>query len=171
DAYPDTVAYPPRTDWVVVELPKDPPAGPDPPGELEDAIRRANQHGGKVLDPKTVPDQLREDLDRFVRDTFGTPAQPKIAGDEEPTSLAADLGLTEERLAAGSRLFRDRCQECHGLPGDGRGPTAPWLTPHPRDYRAGQFKFTSTGKKPTRADLFHTLTNGLKPPRMPAFNL
>jgi mono/diheme cytochrome c family protein len=171
DAYPDTVAYSPRTDWVVVELPKDAPAGPDPAGELEEAIRRANQRGGKVLDPQTVPAQLREDLDRFVRGTFGTPAQPKIAGDEETNTLAAGLGLTEERLAAGSRLFRDRCQECHGLSGDGRGPTAPWLTPHPRDYRAGQFKFTSTGKKPTRADLFRTITNGLKPSGMPAFNL
>lgn len=171
DAYPAAVAYPPRTDWIVVELPKDLPTGPDPPGELEEAIRRANQHGGKVLDPVTVPANLREDLDRFIRDTFGTPAQPKIAGDEETSTLAAGLGLTEERLAAGSRLFRDRCQECHGLTGDGRGPTAPWLTPHPRDYRAGLFKFTSTGKKPTRADLFHTITTGLKPSGMPAFNL
>ena len=171
DAYPAAVAFPPRTDWVIVELPKDPPPGPDPAGELEEAIRRANQHGGKVLDPLSVPAPLREDLDQFVRDTFGTPAEPRVAGDEETGSLAVGLGLTPERLAAGSRLFRDRCQECHGLAGDGRGPTAPWLTPHPRDYRAGQFKFTSTGKKPTRADLFRTLTNGLKPSGMPAFNL
>jgi mono/diheme cytochrome c family protein len=155
----------------VVELPKDTPPGDDPPGELEEAIRRANKHGGKVLDPAGVPAPLREDLDRFVRDTFGTPARPLVTGDEETRSLAAGLGLTDERLAAGSRLYRDRCQECHGLHGDGRGPTAPWLTPHPRDYRAGLFKFTSTGKKPTRADLFHTLTNGLKPTAMPSFNM
>jgi mono/diheme cytochrome c family protein len=171
DAYPDTIAFASRTDWVVVELPKEAPPGDDPPGEIEEAIRRANQHGGKILDPATVPTQLREDLDKFIRDTFGTPGKPTVAGDEETKTLVAGLGLTDERLATGSRLYRERCQECHGLSGDGRGPTAPWLTPHPRDYRAGQFKFTSTGKKPTRADLFRTLTNGLKPTAMPSFGM
>ena len=130
DAYPDTVQFAPRTDWVVVELPKDVPPGDDPPGELEEAIRRANKQGGKVLDPAAVPAPLREDLDRFIRATFGTPGKPTVTGDEETTTLAAGLGLTEDRLAVGSRLYRDRCQECHGLHGDGRGPTAPWLTPH-----------------------------------------
>jgi mono/diheme cytochrome c family protein len=171
DAYPDTAAFTPRTDWIVVELPKEPPAGPDPEGEIEQAIRRINEHGGKVLDPATVPAKLRDELNQFLAASFGTPAKPTIAGDEDTRILAVGLGLTDDRLAAGSRLFRDRCQECHGLSGDGRGPTAPWLTPHPRDYRAGAFKFTSTGKKPTRADLFHTLTNGLKPTAMPSFGM
>lgn len=171
DAYPANVAFPPRTDWVVIDLPKDAPQGENPPGELEDAIRKANEHGGKVLDPLTVPASLREDLDRFIGASFGTPARPAIAGDEETTALAAGLGLTDENLAAGARLFRDRCQECHGLTGDGRGPAAPWLTPHPRDYRAAVFKFTSTLTRPTRHDLFRTLSNGLKPSGMPAFNL
>jgi mono/diheme cytochrome c family protein len=156
---------------VVVELPKEPPTEADPEGELEEAIRRANQHGGKVLDPITVPAGLRDELNRFLGDTFGTPGQPTITGDDETKALAAGLGLTGDRLTAGSRLFRARCQECHGLAGDGRGPTAPWLTPHPRDFRAGQFKFTSTGKKPSRADLFRTLTNGLKPTAMPPFGM
>jgi mono/diheme cytochrome c family protein len=49
--------------------------------------------------------------------------------------------------------------------------SAPWLTPHPRDFRQGAFKFTSTGKKPTRADLFRTLTFGLKPTAMPSFGM
>ena len=169
DAYPAGTAFAPRADWVVVELPREAPPGDDPPGELEQAIRQANQHGGKVLDPAAVPPGPRGELNHFLLATFGTPAKPTVAGDPETAGLAAALGLTDERLAAGSRLYRDRCQECHGLAGDGRGPTAPWLTPHPRDYRAGLFKFTSTGKKPTRADLFHTLTNGLKPTAMPSF--
>ena len=84
-------------------------------------------------------------------------------------SLAASLALTDDNLSAGSRLFRARCQECHGPNGDGRGPTAPWLTPHPRDYRQGGFKFTSTRRKPTRADLFRTLTYGLPTTSMPSF--
>jgi mono/diheme cytochrome c family protein len=171
EAYPVTITFSPRTDWVVVELPKDAPAGEDPPGELEEAVRRANQHGGKVLDPAAVPAAARDELNRFVAATFGTPAKPTVAGDEEVRELAAGLGLTDERLAAGSGHFRRHCQECHGVTGDGRGPSAPWMVPHPRDYRAGVFKFVSTGKKPTRADLFRTLTNGLKPSAMPQFGM
>ena len=171
DAYPETTSFSPRTDWVVVELPKEPPSGPDPNGELEVSIRRINQLGGKVLDPATVAPPFRDELNQFLSDTFGTPGKPTIAGDEETKSLAAGLGLIDERLTAGSRLFRDRCQECHGMAGDGRGATGLWLTPHPRDFRTGSFKFTSTGKKPTRADLFRTITNGLKPTAMPSFGM
>jgi mono/diheme cytochrome c family protein len=171
EGYSETVTFPARTDWVVVELPKQAPDGPDPQWEIEEAIRRINDHGGKVLDPATVPPALRDELNQFLRDTFGTPGKPTIGGDDETKSLAKGLGLTDERLAAGSKLFRDRCQECHGLAGDGRGPTGQWVTPHPRDFRAGGFKFTSTGKKPTRADLFRTITNGLKPTAMPSFGM
>src|SRR5258708_27924336 len=79
DAYPDSVAFTPRTDWVVVELPKEPPPGDDPPGELEDAIRRANEHGPNVLDPATLPARLPDVLNQFLHDFFCTPAQPPIA--------------------------------------------------------------------------------------------
>ena len=171
EAYPVAIHFAPRTDWVVVELPKEPPAGEAPPGELEEAIRRINEHGGKALDPATIPAAARDELNTFIAATFGTPAKPTIAGDEEVRELAAGLGLTDERLAAGSALFRRHCQECHGVNGDGRGPSAPWMVPHPRDYRAGVFKFVSTGGKPTRADLFRTLTNGLKPAAMPQFGM
>jgi mono/diheme cytochrome c family protein len=59
---------------------------------------------------------------------------------------------------------------CHGLSGDGNGPTAPFLFPRPRDYRLGKFKFTSAnGNKPTRADLKKTIENGLIHTSMPSF--
>src|SRR5439155_19759984 len=144
ESYPATFSYSPRSDWLVNELQKDVPAEGEPNGELEEAIRRINARGGKALDPATAPPQLRDELDAFVRDTFGSPATPTINGDGETKALAASLGLTDDRLAAGSKLFRSRCQECHGPNGDGRGPTAPWLTPHPRDFRQAAFKFTST---------------------------
>jgi mono/diheme cytochrome c family protein len=138
---------------------------------LDEGIRRINARGGKVFDPSSVPAPLRDELNAFLTRTFGTPADPAIVGDDEANTLAARLGLSPENLAAGSKLFRSRCQECHGAAGDGRGPTAPWLTPHPRDFRPGAFKFTSTGKKPTRTDLFRTLTNGLPGTPMPAWNM
>jgi mono/diheme cytochrome c family protein len=171
EAYPTAYTYPARQDGLVVRLPTTVPAEPEPPGELDQAVRRINDHGGEVLDPAAVPAPLRDELNTFLTQTFGPPAAPEIGGDDETRSLASGLGLTAERLAAGSKLFRSRCQECHGPTGDGRGPTAPWLTPHPRDFRQGAFKFTSTGHKPTRADLFRTVTNGLPGTPMPAWNM
>src|SRR5262249_20091674 len=70
-------------------------------------------------------------------------------------------------------LFRKHCQQCHGLPGDGRGPTGLWINPFPRDFRRGVFKFVSTGEwgKPRHSDLLRTITEGLKGTAMPAFGL
>src|SRR5205814_1262464 len=104
-----------------------------------------------------VAGPLRDDLKLFLRKSFGTPARPTIEGDAETTSLVAELELTSERLSLGSKLFRKHCQECHGVTGNGRGTTAPWITPHPRDFRQGVFKFVSTNgtgpRKPSRDDL------------------
>jgi mono/diheme cytochrome c family protein len=70
----------------------------------------------------------------------------------------------------GYSLYRYHCLHCHGLSGDGNGPTAPFLFPAPRDYRRGVFKFTSTtSSKPTRDDLRRTINHGLGGTSMPAF--
>ncbi len=99
------------------------------------------------------------------------------------TDLDLDLDLddrvaADERntvLARGSALYRRHCLHCHGLAGDGRGPTGPWVHPHPRDYRQGQFKFMSTGpldvRKPRRADLLRVLRQGIDGTSMPSFAL
>jgi mono/diheme cytochrome c family protein len=63
------------------------------------------------------------------------------------------------------------------VPGDGRGPTARWINPHPRDFRQGLFKFMSVsqlGKEytaPRREDLLHTLQHGIEATAMPSFVL
>jgi mono/diheme cytochrome c family protein len=72
----------------------------------------------------------------------------------------------------GYTLYRRHCLHCHGVSGDGNGPTADFLYPRPRDYRKGLFKFTSTatGAKPTRDDLRRTIRHGLVGTSMPAFD-
>jgi mono/diheme cytochrome c family protein len=62
---------------------------------------------------------------------------------------------------------------CHGITGDGLGPTAAFLNPYPRDYRPGVFKFKSTERadKPTHADLVRILHNGIPGSSMPSFAL
>jgi mono/diheme cytochrome c family protein len=84
------------------------------------------------------------------------------------------LKLDPETLKTGGNLFRNYCQQCHGLTGDGYGPGALALKPLPRDYRSGKFKFLASppeksGVKPRRADLYRTIANGLDGSAMPAF--
>jgi len=70
-------------------------------------------------------------------------------------------------------LYREHCAHCHGITGDGVGPTAVFLNPYPRDYRKGQFKFKSTpvGQKPTHADLKKIVMEGVQGTAMPSFKL
>ena len=73
-------------------------------------------------------------------------------------------------LEGGYGLYRKHCLHCHGVSGDGKGPTAAFLWPRPRDYRKGVFKFTSTtGQKPTRSDMRRVLNYGIGNSSMPAF--
>lgn len=76
-------------------------------------------------------------------------------------------------LANGRLLYAEHCQHCHGVSGDGQGPTAPYLNPKPRDYRKGIFKFTTTqgSKRATRDDLWRVVENGIPGTYMPSFKL
>jgi len=87
--------------------------------------------------------------------------------------MASELLLDGDVLGKGSVLYRRHCLHCHGVAGDGHGPTAPWLNPPPRDFRRGLFKFTSVVasgvSKPTRSDLVRTLREGIEGTAMPTF--
>jgi mono/diheme cytochrome c family protein len=78
-----------------------------------------------------------------------------------------------ENLKHGRRLYMEHCMHCHGVSGDGNGPTAPYLNPLPRDYRLGVFKFKSTKppEKITRDDLARTIKYGIPGTYMPSFLL
>ncbi len=107
---------------------------------------------------------------------FGTPDNPVVLPE-------TGLDIAKLRLAAGpvhsdivgrkNGLFREHCSHCHGVTGDGMGPTAAFLNPYPRDYRPGWFKFKSTERadKPTHADLVTILNNGIYGTSMPSFEL
>ncbi len=78
-----------------------------------------------------------------------------------------------ETLTHGRLLYAEHCQHCHGVAGDGHGPTAPYLNVRPRDYRKGLFKFTSTkeGMKAHRTDLVRIVEDGIPGTYMPSFKL
>jgi mono/diheme cytochrome c family protein len=107
---------------------------------------------------------------------FGTPDEPVVL--EETGLNAAGVRLASGPYGASDDgkqrgLYRQHCVHCHGISGDGAGPTAAFLNPYPRDYRAGKYKFKSTQRsaKPTHADLKRVLLEGIGGTAMPSFAL
>jgi mono/diheme cytochrome c family protein len=78
-----------------------------------------------------------------------------------------------ETLKSGRALYMEHCLHCHGVSGDGNGPTAQYLNPRPRDYRLGQFKFKATkpAEKVRQEDLGRVIKYGIPGTYMPSFLL
>jgi mono/diheme cytochrome c family protein len=179
DEYPANLTYPLRNDPLLISSIISVPRHWDKPGDFparmlsglsetdrEDADKR-------FLDPSELSGNSDDQLETALENVFGTPQEPKvgaIAGE-----IRASLKLDDTTLARGSVLYRMHCLHCHGLTGNGRGPTASWVNPHPRDYRQGVFKFTSTlgdnARKPRREDLLRTVRQGIEGTSMPSFGL
>jgi mono/diheme cytochrome c family protein len=183
-SYPSEMRYPQRDDLIVLTPPKNSILFPfaEPPGSLEETIAKvATLEEGTVADPKKMVAKDRKELATFLDKAFGTPAKPTVKiDDDDAMAMAETLKLDGANLEAGSKLYRRHCLQCHGIAGDGRGPSGPWLHPHPRDYRQGLFKFISSDpadpligqeRKPRREDLHHVLTYGAEGTSMPSFAL
>ena len=123
-----------------------------------------------------ITGQQQKDIATVLEAMFGTPDNPRLLAemglDGRKIRIAAGPVWSEE---TGTRhgLYRRHCAHCHGISGDGAGPTAAFLNPYPRDYRRGLFKFKSTERsaKPTDADLHRILTDGIPGTAMPSFRL
>jgi mono/diheme cytochrome c family protein len=205
-SYPDSFKYPLRQDPILMQPAAklgDERYDPDTPGQLplmhlDDIFKPGNpfQPNAKEIeekeilrDPTKLSDKDKQELATALESIFGTPAKPmvnaKAAGLESET--IAVLKIDDDTLDKGSRQFRVHCLHCHGVSGDGRGPTARWVNPHPRDFRSGLFKFQSVNqldskpgdpvphsnatRPPARADLLRTLRNGLEGTAMPSFGI
>jgi mono/diheme cytochrome c family protein len=172
--YPESLRYGLRTDLLVKgDKTKTPPPRLDSPGQYLETLAGAVANGAEAVNPDKLSAKDRSEIESALYKTFGTPAQPKVEG-LEPDAIE-ELHLQPEHLAEGSMLFRRHCLHCHGLTGNGQGPTGTWVNPHPRDYRRGIFKFTSSkqpsgSRKPRREDLVRTVTQGIEGTSMPAFS-
>lgn len=187
EGYSSAVQYTLRTDPLVIKVgPEFGPeqADPDRPNVLpllsmKDLDNPANpmfpsrvtlRKSKDLRDPTLLPTADKNELKARLDELFGTPRSPKVADAHESLDLGSDV------LARGSKLYRVHCLHCHGVTGDGRGVTARWINPHPRDFRQGLFKFesvdqTSGPMPPRREDLRRTLVTGIEGTAMPAFNL
>jgi mono/diheme cytochrome c family protein len=127
-------------------------------------------------------EQQKQNVDDILAALYGSPDAPTL-----PALPNADItkvvDLSKLKLAAGRvgsdetgrprGLYRKHCAHCHGITGDGNGPTASFLNPYPRDYRAGLFKFKSTpiGRHPLHEDLKRIVIDGIPGTAMPSFRL
>lgn len=123
-----------------------------------------------------VSSSYQQEIANVLAAMFGTPdepfAMPESGLDQQKLTLAAGATWSDQG-GVEHGLYRKHCVHCHGISGDGRGPTARFLNPYPRDYRQGTFKFKSTrlNAKPTEADLQRLMHNGVPGTAMPSFAL
>src|SRR5882672_2614717 len=102
-------------------------------------------------------------------------AQPRSRWRPDPAEFASipwpPGADAKPELPLGQRIFLQRCQTCHGPDGHGNGPAAPSMSPRPRDFTSGQFKYVSTppGVPAADADLIRTVRDGLQASGMPYF--
>ena len=204
DSYSEAVRYGFRNDPVVMPGAKlgDETDTPDRPGQLplykvgdlDNPHHPMHGKRGEIIekemlrDPAAIPGDKRAAMEKILEELFGTPAHPHVKGYDVDAQKVIDLDpevvktlkLDQETLAHGSKHYRQHCVHCHGVPGDGRGPTARWVNPHPRDFRQGLFKFQSVDqasnpskskRPPSRADLLRTLKQGIEGSAMPSFAL
>ena len=105
---------------------------------------------------------------------FGTPDEPFVLPetglDIKKLEIAAGP-VRSDQQGAKIGLYRRHCVHCHGVTGDGMGPTASILNPYPRDYRPGIYKFKSTERpaRPTDDDLTRIVREGVMSTAMPSF--
>lgn len=89
------------------------------------------------------------------------------------TSFAQDshVGKLSGNAKHGKALYVRYCIFCHGPDGDGRGESAPYLNPKPRDFTKALFKCRSTpsGSLPLDSDLYDTISRGVHASGMPSW--
>lgn len=93
----------------------------------------------------------------------------------EPQNVAVSvmsIPTGRDLLALGRQVYESRCIGCHGPKGDGNGAAATFLSPKPRDFTVGVFKFRTTpsGSLPTDGDLYRTITRGVRWTAMPTWH-
>lgn len=149
----------------------------------------AGQRVEFLFDPEEAFDITAEAMEEEKPNPFDVLIGLKVVSFEPKTGMLTvdkplpeieliDAGLQvvvkpNSKLKQGQILYNHHCLHCHGVSGDGNGPTAYSMTPKPRDYRKGIFKFTSTGPqdKVSTADIKHIIVEGIPGTYMASFKM
>ena len=128
---------------------------------------------------KTYDEVHYRDIGNLLTAMYGTPDDPhfpKISEDYDSMISLENLKMaagpvSSDREGTPVGLYREHCANCHGITGDGAGPSASLLNPYPRDFRLGKFKFkqTALNKPPRDEDLRRIIRNGIPGTSMPSF--
>ncbi len=94
--------------------------------------------------------------------TNNKPIFKAIAG---PSKFKKPWEPTPELVAHGKDVFSQQCVSCHGAAGEGNGPAAAALNPHPRNFT--QDAGWKNGRKPSQ--IFKTLKEGIAGGAMASF--
>jgi mono/diheme cytochrome c family protein len=96
-----------------------------------------------------------------------------VSGIGSLTAIAQDshIGKLSGNAKRGKALYQRYCIFCHGPEGDGRGESAAYLDPKPRDFTKAVFKCRSTpsGTLPLDSDLYDTISRGVHASGMPSW--
>jgi len=118
-----------------------------------------------------------------LRRLFGTREAPAFAAPAErlnrrrPVAEIATTGEAQagpEReappLASSAALYAEKCLYCHGNEGGGDGVTSSSLSPKPRDFRLGVYKYDNIqdGGRPELIDFVRIITRGIEGTAMPS---
>lgn len=155
---------------------------PDPQFSLN-SVEFLKQEKASLPEDEHFADSYREEIRQILGSLFGTPEDPKfpfLEGEEDEAhefinleDLKRSAGKVPSDPAglAGKGLYREHCSHCHGITGNGAGPTAKHLNPYPRDFRLSKFKFKSTPlrRSPTDDDMHRILRDGIPGSAMPSF--
>jgi len=78
----------------------------------------------------------------------------------------------EPSAERGKQVYMEKCVYCHAEDGSGKGVSAFYSSPRPRNFIKGQYKFRTTpfGKIPTDADLYKMMVRGMPGTTMPSWN-
>ncbi|MCW5829329.1 MAG: c-type cytochrome [Deltaproteobacteria bacterium] len=90
-----------------------------------------------------------------------------------PVVIVISTSHAVAQTAPAAELFASKCSVCHGVNGDGKGTAAYLLSPKPRDFTQGVYKFKSTsiGSLPTDQDLLRVLKAGIPGTSMPNWDM
>lgn len=85
-------------------------------------------------------------------------------------AVGPHLPATDALLDRGEAVYAEKCEQCHGLRGEGNGSAAYFLKTKPRNFAMRTFKFrTTTSGMPADEDLFRSVTVGFEAYGMPSF--
>jgi mono/diheme cytochrome c family protein len=123
---------------------------------------------------KQIAPENQQAIANLMDAMFGTPNEPftmpETGLNQRLLKMAAGP-VWSDQVGGKHGLYRRHCAHCHGISGDGHGPTAAILNPYPRDYRPGIFKFKGTysAAQPTTDDLKRVVHDGIPGTAMPSF--